>query len=53
MPHLKFLGINTIYIGPLFQSTSHGYDAIDYFKIDRRLGTNDTFKDFVDSASKK
>lgn len=44
IPHLKNLGINSIYMGPLFESTSHGYDTIDYFKIDRRLGTNETFK---------
>lgn len=52
IPHLKFLGINAIYIGPLFESTSHGYDTIDYFKIDRRLGTNETFKSLVEKLHK-
>lgn len=44
IPHLKSLGINAVYMGPVFESTSHGYDTIDYFKVDRRLGTNDTLK---------
>lgn len=45
--HFKDLGINSIYFGPLFQSTYHGYDTIDYLKIDNRLGTNDDFKKLV------
>ena len=27
IPHIKALGCNAIYIGPLFESTSHGYDT--------------------------
>ncbi|MDP4144716.1 MAG: alpha-amylase family glycosyl hydrolase [Bacillota bacterium] len=46
--HLKSLGVNALYIGPLFESTSHGYDTIDYCTVDRRLGTNDTFKELVE-----
>lgn len=46
--HLKFLGVNAVYIGPLFESTSHGYDTIDYCKVDRRLGTNEDFIELVD-----
>lgn len=45
IPHLKELGINAIYFGPIFESTEHGYDTADYTKIDRRLGTNDDFKE--------
>lgn len=43
--YLKELGINTVFLGPIFESTSHGYDTADYFKIDRRLGTNNDFKE--------
>lgn len=43
--YLKNLGINTVFLGPIFESTSHGYDTADYLKIDRRLGTNEDFKD--------
>ena len=45
--HIRSLGCNAIYIGPLFESTSHGYDTRDYKRVDRRLGDNESFKDFV------
>ena len=45
--HIRTLGCNAIYIGPLFESTSHGYDTRDYKLVDRRLGDNESFKDFV------
>ena len=45
--HLKNMGINSIYFGPIFQSSYHGYDTIDYLKIDDRLGTNSDFKNIV------
>ena len=45
IPHIKSLGCNAIYIGPLFESTSHGYDTRDYKLVDRRLGDNQAFKD--------
>ena len=45
--HAAKLGCTAIYIGPLFESGSHGYDTIDYRLVDRRLGTNEEFKAFV------
>lgn len=42
--HIKNLGINAVYFGPIFESTAHGYDTADYYKIDSRLGTNEEFK---------
>ena len=45
--HAKRIGCNAIYIGPLFESGSHGYATTDYRLVDRRLGTNDDFKQFV------
>ena len=45
--HFKELGINVIQFGPIFESVSHGYDTIDYMKIDHRLGTNESFKQIV------
>lgn len=44
IPHLKELDVNALYIGPLFESTKHGYDTRDYYKIDQRLGDNSSFK---------
>ncbi|MBQ5440568.1 MAG: DUF1653 domain-containing protein [Clostridia bacterium] len=44
IPHLKEMGINALYIGPVFQSKKHGYDTSDYYTIDCRLGDNESFK---------
>ena len=45
--HIKELNCTAVYIGPLFESSTHGYDTIDYKKVDRRLGDNDDFRQFV------
>ncbi|MBE5995762.1 MAG: alpha-amylase [Lachnospiraceae bacterium] len=45
--HLKDLGVTGLYIGPIFESGSHGYDTTDYRMVDRRLGTNEDLKNFV------
>ena len=47
IPHIRSLGCGAIYIGPLFESSTHGYDTRDYKLVDRRLGDNDDFKEFV------
>ena len=47
IPHIPSLGCTAIYIGPLFESSTHGYDTRDYKLVDRRLGTNEDFKEFV------
>lgn len=47
IPHIKDLGCSAIYIGPLFESSSHGYDTRDFRLVDRRLGDNADFQSFV------
>lgn len=47
IPHIRALGTNAIYLGPVFESESHGYDTVNYFEVDRRLGTNDTLRHVV------
>ena len=37
IPHMKTLGINALYLGPVFESHEHGYDTIDYRILDNRL----------------
>ena len=44
IPHLRELGVNALYLGPVFESSEHGYDTRDYYTIDRRLGDNAHFK---------
>jgi len=47
IPRLLSLGINALYVGPLFESSSHGYDTVDYYQVDRRLGNNNDLKEIV------
>ncbi len=50
--HIKEIGCNAIYIGPLFQSVGHGYETTDYKKLDSRLGTNEDLTNFVSECHK-
>ncbi len=50
--HIKEIGCNAIYIGPLFESVGHGYETTDYKKLDSRLGTNEDLTDFVSECHK-
>ena len=47
LPHIKAIGCDAIYIGPLFESVAHGYETADYKKLDSRLGDNNDFINFV------
>lgn len=48
LPHLKSLGVGTIYFNPIFQSPSnHRYETTDYHRVDNRLGTNEEFVDLT------
>lgn len=45
LDYLSGLGINALYLCPIFQSNScHRYNTYDYFKVDPRLGDLDDFK---------
>ncbi len=50
--HIKEIGCNAIYIGPLFESVGHGYETTDYKKLDSRLGTNEDLTNFVSECHK-
>ncbi len=53
LPHIASLNCTAVYIGPLFESTSHGYDTREYKLVDRRLGDNEDFKHFVQEAHER
>lgn len=53
LDHLEWLGVNAIYLGPIFESSKHGYDTSDYFQIDRRLGSNQAMKDLSAEIHKR
>ena len=40
--YLEDLGVNALLLGPVFESSAHGYDIADYFRVDRRLGDDAT-----------
>ena len=42
IPHLRSMGVNALYLGPVFESSAHGYDTVDYYHVDRRLGDDQT-----------
>ncbi|GAA1646175.1 alpha-amylase family glycosyl hydrolase [Georgenia ruanii] len=44
------LGVSGLLLGPVFTSYSHGYDTIDHFAIDPRLGDLDDFDALVAAA---
>jgi len=49
--YLLDLGINALYLNPIFQSTSnHRYNTTDYFTIDPKLGTMSDFRALLDLA---
>lgn len=51
--HISNSGFNALYLGPVFESSAHGYDTADYRICDRRLGTNDDLKAVVAQMHKK
>ena len=46
------MSVNVIVFNPLFESSKHGYDTIDYRKVDCRLGDNDSFKKLCQTLHK-
>lgn len=48
LDYLEDLGINAIYLNPIFQSASnHRYHTHDYFRVDPLLGGNEALRDLV------
>ena len=52
IPRIRSLGVNAVLLNPLFESERHGYDTVDFFKADRRLGTNEELKALVSAFHK-
>lgn len=54
LDYLKDLGINAIYLNPIFLSSStHRYNATDYLTIDPKLGNLGDFRDLIKKAHHK
>ena len=50
IPHIAELGCNALWLGPVFESSSHGYDTVDYARVDRRLGDAGQLRRFVEAC---
>lgn len=60
LDYLKELGIDLIYLGPIFKShTTHGYDVVDYFSISENISSsskeeaNLIFKNLLEECHKR
>ena len=47
------LGASGILLGPIFDSATHGYDTLDYFRIDPRLGDNADFDHLIAECKRR
>jgi glycosidase len=44
------LGATGLLLGPVFAAETHGYDTVDHFRVDPRLGTEDDLRALIDEA---
>lgn len=47
--HIRHLGADAVYLSPIFESDTHGYDTRDFRQVDCRLGTNADFAAVCDT----
>ncbi len=54
LPYLAELGVNAIYLTPIFQSASnHRYHTFDYFHVDPLLGGDAALRELLDRAHER
>ena len=53
LDHAIELGASGVALGPIFASTTHGYDTSDYYRIDPRLGDDADFDTLIAEAHKR
>lgn len=53
LDYLIELGANGLLLAPVFASRSHGYDTLDHYRIDPRLGDEDDFGELVWKAKER
>jgi glycosidase len=53
LDHLNGMGFTALYLGPVFDSLSHGYDTSDYYRVDPRLGDNQSLVNLVHACHQK
>ncbi|WP_205857524.1 alpha-amylase family glycosyl hydrolase [Phytoactinopolyspora endophytica] len=50
LDYLVELGCNGLALGPVFASETHGYDTVDHFRIDGRLGDEDDLVRLIEQS---
>ncbi|GAA2019987.1 glycosidase [Nakamurella flavida] len=50
LDHAVELGTSGLLLGPVFASSTHGYDSLDQFAVDPRLGTEQDLADLVEAC---
>ncbi len=53
LDYLVQLGASGLLLGPVFESSTHGYDTVDHLAIDRRLGDAEDFDSLVSAAHRR
>jgi cyclomaltodextrinase / maltogenic alpha-amylase / neopullulanase len=53
LDHAIDLGASGLALGPVFASQTHGYDTVDHYRIDPRLGDDDDFDALVAEAHQR
>jgi cyclomaltodextrinase len=53
LDHLVELGCNGLALGPVFAAESHGYDTVDHYRIDPRLGTGEDFDALLEACRRR
>ncbi|MCS5715625.1 alpha-amylase family glycosyl hydrolase [Herbiconiux sp. CPCC 205716] len=53
LDHVVDLGLNGLALGPVFAGSTHGYDTVDHFRIDPRLGDDGDFDRLVAAAHER
>ena len=58
LDYLRSLGVTTLWLNPVIENdmperTEHGYAFTDHYKIDRRLGGEQAYRDLIDAVHAK
>jgi glycosidase len=53
LDYVQELGCTGLLLGPIITSQTHGYDTLDFFEIDPRLGTMDDFADLIAACQQR
>jgi len=53
LDHIVSLGANGLALGPIWASSTHGYDIIDHDLIDPRLGDSSDFDNLIDACHRR